>query len=282
MRHYPALRLTWPSRPTDDAIERTLAVVDDTAPTGYDREGDAARIFFASPAARDLARELLRTADPALVCASVDVPDEDWAERSQAALGPVRVGALVVAPPWVPPDGSAPWITIVPSMGFGTGHHASTRLCLALAQSMPLAGCRVLDAGTGSGVLAIAAWRLGAAAVTAVDLDQDAVDCAIDNVARNGAAGGVAVRALDVATGAAALGRVDVVFANLTGDLLARQAALLVSLLEPDGQIVVSGVMTSEEAGVAGAFSAAGARIVERRAEDEWVGLRLTRSSGPA
>ena len=83
-------------------------------------------------------------------------------------------------------------------MGFGTGHHATTRLCLELLQRIDVAGARVIDVGTGSGVLALAAWKLGAAGVTAVDNDPDALQNARDNIARNGGAGRIEVVQADL------------------------------------------------------------------------------------
>jgi ribosomal protein L11 methyltransferase len=196
-RFYPALDLSWPAHPGDDLIGALVAALDDCHVTAVEDTATGCRIFFANLTDRDRALDTARDQVRDASAAAVEVSDESWAERSQAALTAVQVGTLTIAPPWspVPADvDPAHWITIQPSMGFGTGHHQSTRLCLALLQNVPLAGARVLDVGTGSGVLAIAAGRLGAARVEGLDYDPDALANAQENVERNQVQATVSVR----------------------------------------------------------------------------------------
>jgi ribosomal protein L11 methyltransferase len=202
------------------------------------------------------------------------VPDEDWARRSQESLRAIEAGGLVVAPPWdVPRAGAAPVIIIEPSTGFGTGHHATTRLCLVLLQQLDLRGARVLDIGTGSGVLALAAWKLGASDVVAVDHDADALDNARDNIARNGAAASIDVVRDDL--GALRIQRADVVLANLTGAVLVRHAADLTGLATDGGYLILSGFAPSDVPVIHRAFS--GLSVIETKSEDHWAALTLRR-----
>jgi ribosomal protein L11 methyltransferase len=156
-------------------------------------------------------------------------------------------------------------------MGFGTGHHATTRLCLAALQSIDVKGRTVLDVGTGSAVLGIAASLLGAADVTGIDDDPDAIHAAWDNLARNPSAS-VTLIVGDLRS--TELVEADVVVANLTGGLLIASADRLSRLTAPRGTLILSGVMTSEEAEVRAAFS--GRTIVHRGDEDNWVCLVLS------
>ena len=141
---------------------------------------------------------------------------------------------------------------IDPSTGFGTGHHETTRLCLALLQSIELARPRVIDVGTGSGVLAIAAAKLGASSVVAFDEDPEALRNARENVARNEVATLVEIREADLASfdGQSA----GVVVANLTGAVIQKYAGRLKRLVEPGGALIVSGFTTSEAADIARAL----------------------------
>lgn len=223
-------------------------------------------------AAIHLRRELGRLG---LVVAEVDVEDERWAERSQASIKAVRIGRLTIAPPWDCPVACPETIVIVPSMGFGTGHHPSTRLCLEALQRLDLAGRTVIDIGTGSGVLAIAAIRLGARSAIALDTDEDALSCARENATANGVDDRVSRERSDV-RGCAAR-PADVVLANLTGPLLIASAGDVANLTRPGGWVILSGLLESEEGPVLSAFQDF-AHLDSRAAEGEWVGLVLTRA----
>ena len=255
-----------------DSSDLLLAIVDDFGPTAVEEREATVRLFFSTSGDRDAAqRALASTFD----VTPIDVDDEDWARRSQENLKPITVGRITVAPPWAPPalspEPSALHITILPSMGFGTGHHITTRLCLAALQAIDVTGRAVLDAGTGSGVLAIAADRLGAASAIGIDYDEDAIQSARDNLGLNPEARHVTFETVDLA--ARALPLADVVTANLTGALLVRSAALLLGAVKSGGTLILSGIQSHERDEVRQAF--AGAAIVWERDEDGWVGLAV-------
>ncbi|HET9372973.1 MAG TPA: 50S ribosomal protein L11 methyltransferase [Vicinamibacterales bacterium] len=279
MRTFPAIRADWTDargEQREGQLDLLLADADDFSPMALEELPSGAVIYFTHAADRDRARAAIAAAHPTWNLVAEDVPDEDWAARSQASLTPVRVGDLVVAPPWSTPDGVGRWIEILPSMGFGTGHHASTRLCLSLLQDIDVRGADVTDVGTGSGVLAIAAALLGARSALALDFDPDAVTCAEDNVARNGVGATVTVRAFDV-TSEPAPRAASVVFANLTGGLLIRSADALGAMATPEATLILSGIMNIEDRDVISAFERRGWRVARRADEDDWVGLRVRR-----
>jgi ribosomal protein L11 methyltransferase len=168
-------------------------------------------------------------------------------------------------------------VVITPSMGFGTGHHATTRLCLRALQALDVTGRVVLDLGTGSGVLAIAAVRRGAERVAGVDCDADALASARDNVDRNGVGDRVTLHHTDLAGLAGLdLAPAAVVLANLTAGVLVRYADAVRALAAPGGTLVLSGVTTDQAAAVLAAFEADGVRrLVSREREDGWVALVL-------
>ena len=254
-----------------------LAGIDETellqaALTDYDvaaidePAADSWRVFFHAHDARDRAAAAIRAQFPSLRAEPIDVADEDWAAKSQASLRAIQVGAIIVAPPWDVPT----TIVIQPSMGFGTGHHATTRLCLAALQRLEVAGRSVLDVGTGSGVLAIAASRLGAAEATGIDDDPDAIQAAWENLALNP---GARVSLIVGDFRAQAVTPADIVLANITGGLLIAAVDRLRPLVNARGRLILSGFMTHEEHEVAAAYAALSAE--HRGEEDGWVCLTL-------
>ena len=232
------------------------------------------RVFFATPTARDGAARSLASSWPSLRLSPVDVPDEDWAARSQQSLTAVDAGRFIVAPPWAIPAAPAAGTTLIviePSMGFGTGHHPTTRLCLRLLSTIEMRGRRVLDIGTGSGVLAMAAALSGASDVLGLDVDQDAIDAARASAGLNHLPPVVRFEIGDFR--AEPLPPADLVVANLTGGMLRLTAATLMDLKRPGGTLVISGFDESEEPAVRAAFSGVG--VVERLEEATWVALRM-------
>ena len=239
------------------------------------------RVFFSAADERDTAMRAIVDAFTMLHVTREDVSDEDWAARSQRELTAVRAGRFIVAPPWdVPKPTDATVIVIEPSRGFGTGHHASTRLCLRALSEVDVRTKRVLDLGTGSGVLAMAAFVSGARTVVAVDIDQDAIDSARQSAEFNARVGNIhwlvgdfRDRGWDALSG----GPFDVVLANLTGGMLTSSAARIRELVARDGRLICSGFDEDEEPRVTEALALAPcARFVEER----WVGLTLQGVAG--
>ena len=281
-RRWPALELTHPTT-LDPIAEALLTVLDGLDVSGIEEQArDRWSVHFGSTAARDRAARLLadRFSPATVTVRPIDVPDEAWAERSQAALRAIQIGRLTIAPPWdVPEHTPADEIIVIePSTGFGTGHHASTRLCLVALQELTLVGRSVLDLGTGSAVLALAAGRLGADVVTAVDVDPDAVAAARSNLARDPRGRAVRVILADIRELRDL--RADIVVANVTGGFLVDASAQILALVEPSGQLVISGFTAEQASAVRAAFGDA-VTVGARHEEEGWVALRLTaRASG--
>jgi ribosomal protein L11 methyltransferase len=239
------------------------------------------RVFLTDPAAISRVAQLLhaRFSGDGLAVARAEVPDEDWAARTQAHLTRIIVGGVTIAPPWdLPAPGSGIVVTVFPSTGFGTGHHQTTRLCLALLQRALPAGKRVVDLGTGSGVLALTAWRLGAADIEAIDYEEDALDNARENLRLNGAVAAIALRRADLRVEPVA--PADLILANLTGALLVSLAPAIVNVVRPGGTLVISGFMAPEVDAMRAVFEPALA-LADEIGEDAWRALRFDRAPFP-
>ena len=259
-------------------IDYKLVAIDEITP-------DVWRVFFNGNAERDRTAGDLTRQFPDLSIQPLDVPDEDWVAKSQADLRAVRVGNIIVAPPWDIPHTSKlkldheaesggasltqPVVIVIrPSMGFGTAHHATTRLCLAALQHLDMRERSAVDIGTGSGVLAIAASRLGAASVVGIDDDRDAILSAGENLSLNRAAD-ITLHTADLrSTGPDTF---DLVMANLSSALLIEAAGRLHDLTAQGGRLLLSGFLRHEEEAVRAAYVDLTAN--SRSEEDEWVCL---------
>jgi len=231
--------------------------------------------WFADRAEAERAREEAGAGELA------EVPDQDWGESWKRDLRPFLVGRVFVRPSWIaeaPPPGCAE-VVLDPGMAFGTGSHPTTALCLAaisrLLEARP--GQRLLDVGTGSGLLAIAAARLGAAEVAGTDNDPVALAVARENAERNG----VALRLhLAPAPAAALRGPYDLVVANILANTLVELAPELARQVAEGGALLLSGLLAGQEEAVRQAYLDEGL-LADRAgdgAEGEWRLLALRRA----
>jgi ribosomal protein L11 methyltransferase len=210
----------------------------------------------------------------ALIAASIDrLEDADWVRETQRQFEPMRVGErLWIVPTWhEAPERDAINIVLDPGAAFGTGSHPTTRLCLAWLERQVRKGDSVLDYGCGSGILAIAAARLGAARVAAVDIDPLALEAARYNSQRNG----VSIELRSAEQPIPSISRITV--ANILANPLRMLAPLLATHTEVGGYIALSGILAAQAGAVIEAYAPWCALAVER--EDQgWVllaGLRL-------
>jgi ribosomal protein L11 methyltransferase len=239
-----------------------------------------------------------------------NVGENDWAESWKENFQVVRLGQhFVIKPSWrdYTPAPADLVIELDPGLAFGSGLHPTTRLCLQLFEELGVAGQTVFDVGTGSGILAIAALKLGAGGVRAVDVDDIAVKVAQENFERNGyrlaaaPSSGVQTsvcvpekKQTEVCTPQMASGEVwvetaigsaaenggrqwQVVVANILASVLIELMPDLAAALAPQGQLILSGMIEGQDAEVASAAERYGLHIAERRTEEDWVALAVSR-----
>ena len=211
-----------------------------------------------------------------------NMEDADWENNWKQFYKPMEIGdRLTVIPEWestgVPEDRVA--LRLNPGLTFGTGSHATTRLCLTALEKHITGGQTVLDLGCGSGILSIAALVLGASHALAVDIDPKAVDVAYENAALNGIGKDrYTVRAGDVITDTAlaqeiAQERYPLVLANIVADVIIPLSAQVPALLEQDGVFLCSGIIDTRADEVQAALEKNGLRVIRRREKTGWVAL---------
>jgi len=270
------LRLSLPV--PDDAREALVADLADLGFDAFETDGDALVAYAPAPRWDGLTREavahLLRQSgiDEAALDAEI-VPDQDWNATWEASLRPIDAGPFVIAPTWteIPPElARRRVLRIDPKMAFGTGYHETTRIVLRLLDGVVPDGGRVLDVGTGTGVLAIASLLLGARSAIGVDIDPWSVANGQENATRNGVGDDFDVRegSLDVVpeTG------FDLAVANIIRSILEPLLPGIVERTVPGAPVVLSGLLGTEREHVVHVMRDLGLELEAEATENEWWG----------
>lgn len=275
-------------RPPEAWHEETAAYLSALTGSGVEISHDAIIGYLANDATRlaketDLYKFLEKKKDRnpgarSIECSTELIQEEDWGSTWKRHFRTDHVSErLVIKPTWenYAPSGEEKVIELDPAMAFGTGAHASTRLVLELldlqSRTLTLETCRVLDLGTGTGILGMAAAMLGAREVIAIDNDPDAVAAAKDNVLQNRLAGIMTVSGQDLAS---LTDSFNIILANITHDVLLALRPELVRLLSPGGQLILSGILKGEQAGnIVAAYCGDGLTLLQELDREEWAAL---------
>ncbi|MHC1712242.1 MAG: 50S ribosomal protein L11 methyltransferase [Solidesulfovibrio sp.] len=279
------LRVDMTAPDQGDLVERVEAWLAGRTAQGWEESTapDGTAVLFRvhledAPPARDFAEDAVRDW-PELRIAVDTIEEEDWGAAWMAFFTPIEVGGVYeILPPWMADKdtGDRKPILIEPKMAFGTGHHPTTALCLeAFASCADVgrigAGMRFLDLGTGSGILGIGLCRLGLTGL-GCDIDPQAVWCAAENLRLNGVEGAMTL-AIGGVSCLADGSTFDIVAANILAAPLTAMAGRLVRHVATGGVLVLSGILTTQAAGVAAAYQSAGLPEPETRESGEWASL---------
>ncbi|MFL5577477.1 MAG: 50S ribosomal protein L11 methyltransferase [Gemmatimonadaceae bacterium] len=245
---------------------------------GLQEEGEALLTHFPPGTDVEAVRAAVRAADEGARIEVGEAPAVDWTEAWKERVGAHELAGLTVAPPWLA-DRYEPARTIVidPGMAFGTGEHATTRGVVRLMQRVVRPGVVVADLGAGSAVLAIAAAKLGAGRVAAVEMDEEAIGNAEENVARNGVADRVRVLHGDAAIFLPLLAPVDVVLANIISSVLVELLPAIADALAPGGRAILSGILQEERESMLAVLEATGWAVLEEDREEIWWSASIAR-----
>ncbi len=232
---------------TDVARQACLDALFSMGAEGVHEDGIAVVTHFPPGTDLEAIHRAVTEVDEGVVIETSPVPSIDWSEAWKAQIPLHELGPLTVSPPWLA-EGRDPAATIViePGMAFGTGDHQTTRGVVRLLPGVLRAGDTVADLGAGSAVLAIAAAKLGASRVYAIELDGEAIPNAEENVQRNAVSDAVHVFEGDAATLLPMLAPVRVILANIISSVLVELLPIMAEALEPDGAAIISGILLEE------------------------------------
>ena len=207
----------------------------------------------------------------------VDEVDPDiWWENWKKTYKPIKAGKVVIVPNWINYEKQDDEVIIKmdPGMAFGSGQHESTRMCLSFLEELDLKDKTIVDVGTGSGILALAAVALGATNVEAYDIDDVAVDAARNNAKYNNFDKYIKIDNSNLL--AKVENKFDIVLANITSEVLKMLAKDLRRYVNQNGIIIISGILTSLEDEVITVFKSLGFKVIERKNLGEWVAFKLS------
>lgn len=209
--------------------------------------------------------------------------EEDWANAWKAHYKPVRVGTrVVVRPPWQEYEATADDVVVLldPGMAFGTGTHPTTQIALRLLETLDIADRTVFDVGTGSGIIAIAAAKLGAKKVDGVDIDAVSVRQAQTNLDLNDVRSAVTIWQSATEPSTQPAQHYDIVVANIIARVLIEISTEIVSTVGAEGTLVLSGIIDSKEASVIQQFQSLGFEMTDRQQIEDWIGHIWHRVAG--
>ena len=243
---------------------------------------DGTLVAFApdEQAAENLVAELGRTADTPVETWSHRVETEDWSTRWREGLGSRQLGRLTIVPSWLPEASDPDPLTIVldPETAFGSGEHGSTRAALTLLGRVLRPGDRVLDLGSGSGILAIAAIKLGAANAIGIEIDPEANEVAVRNAARNGVADRIEFLEGDATLLARLAGPADLVLSNILRTVNTGLLPVIAAALRPEGLAIFSGMEQPEAEEFRFILSHSRFTVVQETLDAGWWGVAAERA----
>ena len=245
---------------------------------GVHETGDELRTHFPEGTDPEHVRRTVLAMDPRATMTMEWTPAIDWSEAWKEGVRAHDLGALTVAPPWLAAEHDpARTIVIDPGMAFGTGEHATTRGVVRLLAAVLRPGDRVADLGAGSAILAIAAAKLGAAWVAAIEIDGEAIPNAEENVAANAVDDRVKVLHGDAATLLPLVAPVQVILANIISSVLVTLLPAMADALTGDGRMILSGILRDERDTMLEALARHGWRVLDEDAEDAWWSVAVAR-----
>jgi ribosomal protein L11 methyltransferase len=258
--------------------DAALAALFDMGSEGVHEAGSELVTHFPGDTDAVMITAAVLAADPDARVVTSLIPAVDWSEEWKRGVGAHELGALAIVPPWLA-DGRDPARTIIiePEMAFGTGEHQTTRGVVRLLPSVIREGDRVADLGAGSAVLAIAAVKLGAKHVTAIELDHDSIASAERNVRSNDASGRVTIIEGDAMLLLPLVAPVRVVLANIISSVLLELLPTIADALTNDGEAVLSGILVEERQMMLDALAGGGWTLLGEDVEGSWWSARIAR-----